>query len=155
MPQSTIETVPLQNKAGSTEAASLRVRLAAMVYESLLVAAVVFVASFTVLPLVGDLHAPWQRHLYQAWLVAVMFGYFAVFWLRSGQTLAMKTWRIRLVDRNGGRIGLRQAALRFALALVGILAGGAGLWWALADRDRQFLHDRIAGTRLVRVPRPR
>jgi uncharacterized RDD family membrane protein YckC len=153
VPEPTIETVPPQDKARFAPA-PLRVRLAAMIYESLLVTAVVFVASFIVLPLVGDLHAPWQRHLYQAWLVAVMFGYFAAFWLRSGQTLAMKTWRIRLVDRDGGRIGLRQAALRFALALVGILAGGAGLWWALADRDRQFFHDRIAGTRLVRVPRP-
>lgn len=154
MPESTIETAPRQDKAGSTELAPLRVRLAAMIYESLLVAAVVFVASFIVLPLVGDLHAPWQRHLYQGWLIAVMFGYFATFWLRSGQTLAMKTWRIRLVARDGRRISLRQAALRFALALVGILAGGAGLWWALADRDRQFLHDRIVGTRQVRVPRP-
>lgn len=145
----------MQDKVSHPPYVPLLVRLAAMVYESLLLAAVVFVASFAALPLVGDLHAPWQRHLYQVWLVAVMFGYFAAFWLRSGQTLAMKTWRIRLVRRDGGRIGLRQAALRFILALAGILLGGAGLWWALVDRDRQFLHDRVAGTRLVRVPSPR
>ncbi len=144
----------MQDEANVPTPAPLFIRLAAMVYEFLLVAAVAFIASFIALPLVGDLHTPWQRHLYQAWLVAVMFGYFAAFWLRSGQTLAMKTWRIRLVSRDGGRIGLRQAALRFVLALAGILAGGAGLWWALADRDRQFFHDRIAGTRLVRVPSP-
>jgi uncharacterized RDD family membrane protein YckC len=43
--------------------------------------------------------------------------------------------------------------LRFFLALLGLLLAGAGFWWALVDRDRQFLHDRLAGTRLVRVPR--
>jgi uncharacterized RDD family membrane protein YckC len=128
------------------------VRIAAMIYESLLVAAVLFVASFIVLPVVGDMHAPWQRHLFQAYIVGVMFAYFSAFWLRSGQTLAMKTWRIRLVDRDGGTPSFRQVALRFAVALAGLLLAGVGIWWALFDRDRQFLHDRVAGTRLVRVP---
>lgn len=140
--------------ATSPTLAPLRIRLAAMIYESLLIAAVAFVASFAALPLVGDLHTPWQRHLYQAWLLAVLFGYFAAFWLRGGQTLAMKTWRIRLVDRDGARITPRQAVLRFAVALGGICLGGVGLWWAFIDRDHQFLHDRIAGTLLIRVPRP-
>lgn len=144
----------MQDKANAPLLASFAIRLAAMVYEFLLVVAVMFVASFLVLPLAGDLHTPWQRHLYQIWLIAVMFGYFAAFWLRSGQTLAMKTWRIRLVGQDGGRITLQQAALRFTLVLVGIVAGGVGLWWALVDRERQFLHDRISGTRLIRVARP-
>lgn len=128
-------------------------RLAAMVYELLLVAAVVFVASFIMLPVVGELHAPWQRHLFQAYILGVLFAYFSAFWLRSGQTLAMKTWRIRLVSENGSTLTLKQAGLRFVIALFGLMLAGVGFWWALFDRDRQFLHDRIAGTRLVRVPR--
>jgi len=44
--------------------------------------------------------------------------------------------------------------LRFCLALAGLALAGAGFWWALFDRDRQFLHDRLLGTRLIRVPRP-
>jgi uncharacterized RDD family membrane protein YckC len=124
-----------------------------MIYESLLVTAVVFVASFLVIPVVGEMHAPWQRHLFQIYILGVLFSYFSAFWLRSGQTLAMKTWRIRLVKENGDRLSFRQAVLRFFLALVGLLAAGAGFWWALFDRDRQFLHDRILGTRLVRLPR--
>ena len=142
----------MQDNATPFTPAPLPVRVAAMIYESLLVIAVLFVASFIVLPVVGDLHSGWQRHLFQAYLVVVLFAYFATFWLRSGQTLAMKTWRIRLDDRSGGRVSFRQAALRFALALAGALLVGAGYWWALFDRDRQFLHDRVAGTRLVRVP---
>lgn len=142
----------MQDNATPFAPASFLVRLAAMIYESLLVTAVLFVASFIVLPLVGELHAGWQRHLFQAYLVAVLFAYFTTFWLRSGQTLAMKTWRIRLCDRAGGTISFRQAALRFFVALAGALLVGAGFWWALFDRERQFFHDRVAGTRLVRVP---
>ncbi len=143
----------MQVNAIAPEPPPILTRLAAMVYELLLVTAVVFVASFIVLPFVGELKTPWQRHFFQAWMLLVLFAYFAAFWLRSGQTLAMKTWRIRLVDLAGGRISLRQAAGRFVLALLGLTLGGAGFFWALFDRDRQFLHDRLMGTRLVRVPR--
>lgn len=142
----------MQDNATTFAPASLLVRVAAMIYESLLVIAVLFVASFIVLPFVGELHSGWQRHLFQAYLAGVLFAYFSTFWLRSGQTLAMKTWRIRLCDHSGGRVSFRQAALRFVVALAGALLVGAGFWWALFDRERQFFHDRVAGTRLIRVP---
>ena len=124
-----------------------------MVYESLLVIAVVFVASFVVLPIVGDLASPWQKHVFQIFLLVVVFAYFAAFWLRSGQTLAMKTWRVRLVRTDGQTITLKLALYRFMLALLGLLAAGLGYAWAWVDRDRQFLHDRLLGTRLIRIPR--
>lgn len=143
----------MQNNAISLATAPFLVRIAAMIYESLLVTAVVFVASFIFVPIVGEMHAPWQLLLFRTYIVGVLFAYFCVFWLRSGQTLSMKTWRIRLVNRDGGPITFNQAVLRFFLALFGLLLAGAGFWWALFDRDRQFLHDRIVGTRLVRVPR--
>ena len=133
--------------------APLLTRFAVMIYESLLVTAVVFVASFIIIPVVGELHAPWQRHLFQVYILLILFAYFAAFWLRSGQTLAMKTWRIRLVNQAGGTISFRQAVLRFCLALLGLLAAGCGFWWAFFDRDRQFLHDKLAKTRLVSLPR--
>ncbi|MCL5059134.1 MAG: RDD family protein [Candidatus Thermoplasmatota archaeon] len=143
----------MQDSAIAPAPAPFLVRIASMIYESLLVTAVVFVASFLVIPVVGEMRAPWQRHLFQIYILGVLFAYFSAFWLRSGQTLAMKTWRIRLVQQNGDPLTFRQAVPRFFLALIGLLLAGAGFWWALVDRDRQFLHDRIAGTRLVRVPR--
>lgn len=143
----------MQDKAIGAPPAPFLVRIAAMVYESLLVTAVVLVASFIVIPVVGELHAAWQRHLFQVYLLGVLFAYFGAFWLRGGQTLAMKTWRIRLISQDGGALSFRQAATRFAVAVPGLLLAGAGLWWAWFDRDRQFLHDRIAGTRLIRVAR--
>lgn len=129
------------------------VRIAAMIYEALLVTAVVFVTALPFLYLVGNAETGWRHYVFQLYLLGILFAYFSAFWLRSGQTLAMKTWRIRLVNRNGGPITFKQAVLRFFLALFGLLLAGAGFWWALFDRDRQFLHDRIAGTRLIRVPR--
>jgi uncharacterized RDD family membrane protein YckC len=143
----------MQDKATIPAPAPFLARIAAMIYEALLVTAVIFVASFIIIPVVGEMHAPWQRHLYQVYILGVLFAYFSAFWMRSGQTLAMKTWRIRLVTVDGSRLTLKQAALRFVLALLGLLLAGAGFWWALFDRDRQFFHDRIAGTRLIRVPR--
>jgi uncharacterized RDD family membrane protein YckC len=142
----------MQDNAIAPASAPFLTRIAAMIYELLLVAAVLFVASLPFLYLVGNAQAGWQRHLFQIYILLVLFAYFSAFWLRSGQTLAMKTWRIRLINPDGAPLTLKQAALRFTLALVGLLLAGAGFWWALIDRDRQFFHDRIVGTRLVRVP---
>jgi len=143
----------MQDNAIAPAAAPFLVRIAAMIYESLLVTAVVFVAALPFLYLVGTAESGWMRHLFQLYLLGILFAYFSAFWLRSGQTLAMKTWRIRLVNADGGTLSFRQALLRFFLALLGLLLAGAGFWWALFDRDGQFLHDRIVGTRLIRVPR--
>lgn len=143
----------MQDNAIALPPASFLTRIAAMVYELLLVTAVLFVASLPFLYVFGNAETGWRHVAFQLYLTGVLFAYFSAFWTRSGQTLAMKTWRIRLVDQQGGGVTLKQSALRFALALAGLLLAGMGFWWALFDRDRQFLHDRIAGTRLVRVPR--
>lgn len=78
----------------------------------------------------------------------VLAGYYIRSWLRGGQTLAMKAWRIRVMD-----ITPRRALLRFLYALV-LVPTGISILWAFFDRDRQFLHDRLAGTRLVLLPKP-
>jgi uncharacterized RDD family membrane protein YckC len=81
--------------------------------------------------------------------IALMFAaYFLRCWLRSGgQTVAMKAWRIRLVDVTPAK-----ALLRFAYAML-FVPTGLSVLWAFFDRDGQFLHDRLAGTRLVNVPK--
>lgn len=123
-------------------------RLASMLYEAILLFAVAFFAGFAFhfasrgAPLEGVL-----RFAHQLLLVAVFAAYFLWSWLRGGQTLAMKAWRVRLVQVTPGR-----ALARFFLALV-LVPTGVSILWALVDRDRQFLHDRLAGTRLELVPR--
>jgi len=88
------------------------------------------------------------RPLFQAYLVIVAGAYFTWQWTRGGQTLPMKTWRLRVVSRGGGPITPRQAVLRYlsAVALFGVT-----FVWAIVDRDRRFLHDRLAKTRMVRA----
>ena len=124
-------------------------RLASAAYDLLLVIALVLILTFPFLAVLGDSTQGWKRHLLQAWVVAVAGGYFVGFWHRGGQTLPMKTWHIRLVDAGGGPVGIGRGIHRFLLAVLGTLALGLGFLWAFVDRDRQFLHDRLAGTALV------
>jgi len=121
-------------------------RLASMLYEAILLFAIAYFAGFALLS--ASRGAPledWLRLAHQGLLLAVFAAYFLWCWLRGGQTLAMKTWRIRLVE-----VTPRKALLRFLLALA-FVPTGVSVLWALLDRERQFLHDRLAGTRLVLV----
>ena len=108
-----------------------------------------FVATYPFLAFFGDATHGWRRHALQAWIVLVVGFYFVWFWTRGGQTLPMKTWHIRLVRHDGAAVGTARAIHRFVLALLGAAALGLGFLWALFDRDRQFLHDRMSGTALI------
>ncbi len=151
-------------------------RLVCLVYDSLLLAAVIFVAGMLfqlVIPAVSQ-SQPLRYGLFLFWLSAV-YGYFARCWIRSGQTLAMKTWRIRLVTQEGCMLGFRQITYRFLIVLIAALpllpavmwakhnpaekwvSWLAMIWfafpylWAFLDKEKQFLHDRLVGTYLVAV----
>lgn len=128
---------------------SIKRRLIAMVYEGLLVFAIAFFAGLPFAGVDATAAGGWARHAFQAYLFAVIGAYFIVSWRRRGQTLAMKTWKLQVVDAAGGRITLRQAMLRYACAWPSVLLGGIGILYALVDRDRLFLHDRLAGTRIA------
>lgn len=128
-------------------------RLASMLYEAILLFAVAFLATWLFQFAAGTIRIEgWRMHLLQLFLLAVFAAYFLWCWLRGGQTLAMKTWRIRLVARRDhGRLGPQAALLRFGCALV-LVPSLIGIAWAWFDRDRQFLHDRLAGSLLIPVP---
>lgn len=131
---------------------SIRRRLASMLYESFLllgVLSVAFVLPHLLIGVIWKIAAPGPLLWLHVFLV--LYAYFGWLWKRSGQTLAMQTWKIRLVSSSGGALSQRQILLRYALAWPSLLAGGIGILWALVDRDRQFLHDRLAGTRLVKA----
>jgi len=121
-----------------------------MLYESILLFAVAFLGTWLFQFAAGTLAIEgWRRHLLQLFILAVFAAYFIWCWLRGGQTLAMKTWRIRLVTKDGhGRISPRTALLRFVYALL-LVPTLIGIFWAMVDRDRQFLHDRLAGSLLI------
>ena len=117
-----------------------------MLYEAILLFAVAFFAAWVYYFASGgaDTTHPGTARLELQLLIALIFAaYFLWSWLRGGQTLAMKAWKIRLVDVTPAR-----AVLRFLIACVAV-PSGVSIVWALFDRDRQFLHDRLTGTRLV------
>ncbi len=142
-----------------------------MLYEAMLLFAVVFISGWLFSTLLQQRHALYLRHAQQAWLFFVVGIYFVWFWTHGGQTLAMKTWRIRLVTADGNAIRLWHAIIRYLLAWMWVLPGLALAWaldakawmlalipmgnvalWALTaylDPQRQFLHDRLIGTRVV------
>lgn len=126
-------------------------RSVCLIYEALLLFAVLFAASFVYLLLFRALSFAPPRSVLQAYLAVVAGAYFVGQWTRGGQTLPMKTWRIKLVSRNGGAVSCRQALVRYVVAVAGSLALGAGYLWALIDTEGQFLHDRLAGTRVISV----
>ena len=135
-------------------AASLARRLASGIYELLILVALIFIATLPFSYLFGDATAGWKRHLLQGWVVFVTASYFTWFWTRGGQTLPMKTWRFKVVRFDGAPLSRARALHRYVLAVLGFLALGLGFLWAFVDRDRQFLHDRLAGTALVDASLP-
>ena len=124
-------------------------RLASSVYDFLLVIAIAVIATFPFILVFGDSTSGWRRYALQLWLVGAIGVYFVSCWSRGGQTLPMKTWRIRVVSWDGRAIGAWRAVHRYVLAWLSLAALGAGFFWALFDREGQFLHDRLAGTALV------
>jgi len=158
----------------STTPTRLR-RFASMMYEGVLLFAVVFLADYLFDTLTQSKHGLMLRSTRQAWLFLAIGGYFLLCWTRSGQTLPMKAWHIRLVDIHGAKPSFRRLLLRFILMWALPLLGAALVWalskltgWpsALAlivaapftvfvptwfGPQQQFLHDLVAGTRLTNV----
>ncbi|QDX80091.1 hypothetical protein B9N43_01765 [Denitratisoma sp. DHT3] len=128
----------------------IRRRLASLAYESLLLLGVLafafLVPQLAITALSGKALPGW---ILLAHVFVVLGGYFLWSWRQGGQTLAMQTWKLQLRAQDGSTPTWRQLGLRYLLAWPSLLFYGAGLFWALFDRDRQFLHDRLAGTRIV------
>ncbi len=124
-------------------------RLLSLIYEALLLIAVILLAGGIALVAAQLFNTADTRLTTQVIAIAICAGYFSWQWHGRGQTLPMKTWRIRLETTGGNRVSIPRTLLRVALALPGYMLLGISILWAFVDRDRQFLHDRLAGTRLV------
>ncbi len=136
---------------------SLLRHLLAMVYDVLLVVALVFVVYAIALGMqVWLTHG--ERRVLSPWLGQLLFalslvGFYSAFWCKSGQTLGMQAWRIRLVRSDGGRVRPGQALLRCVGATLSIACFGLGYLWRLVDRNGRYWHDYLSGTRLELLPR--
>ena len=129
-------------------------RFAAMLYDSLLLAALWFTATALLLAVSGGHLADPDRSLWllvtlRACLLLITLLFFAGFWVHGGQTLGMRAWRLKLVSASGGPGSWGRAVWRFAAAIPSVGLLGIGLLWVLIDRERCAVHDRLSGTRLV------
>lgn len=133
----------------TTQHASLSRRLTSMLYEGLVIFSILLVGFL--LPQIVFSGFGLQLSGKQLWLhvILVLMVYFVWCWLHGGQTLPMKTWKLRIVGTNGEKLRPLQAVFRYLLAWPSVLVFGIGIFWALFDQDKQFLHDRLAGTRII------
>ena len=133
----------------TTQVPGIRRRLVSMLYEGLVVFSILLIGFL--MPQVVLSGFGWTVSPRALWLhiLLLLLIYFVWCWLNGGQTLPMKTWKLRIINADGSPLRPMQAVLRYLIAWPSILLLGAGIFWAIFDKDQQFLHDRLAGTRIV------
>jgi uncharacterized RDD family membrane protein YckC len=133
-------------------------RFAALIYDALLLAALMLIFTTAAVMLITrsailpETAGPWV-YVYRGALIGIILGYYVINWMRSGQTLGMRAWRLRIVNEEGKRIGMRAALLR---SLCGVLAwapAALGVLWLYIDAEHLAVHDRLSRTRVVHLSR--
>lgn len=154
----------MNDSADEIPTAGVLRRIAAMVYDSLLVFGVLFTATLPAL-LVGRINqvrndeviheiSPLAEGIwFQLYLVLVVVAFFCWFWKKNGQTLGMQAWRLQIVSADGKPLRVSQCLIRLLGAAVSLLCFGLGYWWIWVDRDHQSWHDRLSRTRVVLLPK--
>lgn len=133
-------------------------RLAAAFYDAWLVIALWLLgatADTFIRNLSGTAAGEGNHLLLLIYLVIAPAVFFTWFWTHGGQTLGMRTWRLKVVNDNGGILNTRQALIRLAWAQLSLLCLGLGYLWVLLDRDGLSWHDRLSHTRLVLISKAR
>lgn len=136
---------------------SLLRRLTAILYDSLLVVALVAVVNAVALGVLVKVTDGNEQllgtHIVQLLTLVSVMGFFTLFWIKDGQTLGMQAWRIRLVDFQGNTPTAGRAILRCLAAIVSAGCLGLGYLWCLVDSRGRYWHDYASGTELILVPR--
>jgi len=144
---------PFPELDGELTQATLLRRLAAMVYDGLLVLAIWMCTGFVAVGL-NDGESV-SGPLFQSILFLLAFAFFAYFWIRLGQTLGMQAWRLRIQTLDGKHINLKQALLRFMMAIASFACLGLGFIWMLFSSDKATWHDSFSETQIVVLPKPK
>jgi len=140
--------------------ASLPRRLAAMVYDGLLLLALLLIATACFLPLTSGTAITWERFpllwlLHKLVVATVIVGFYGIFWTRRGETLGMTSWRLRVERLDGSLLTWRDALVRIGAAVLSWIPLGLGWIWCVVDRDRRTWHDILSQTRVVVLPKGR
>jgi uncharacterized RDD family membrane protein YckC len=140
----------LQSSEITAKPAGLLPRLGAALYDGLLLLALFFLATAIIDPFMPADHVPAGAWWFQLYLLLIAFLFYGWFWTHGGQTLGMRAWRLRVVSQDGSPIRWKTALLRFAIAIPSWITL-IGLLWCLVDG--RSLHDRLSGTRVMRLAR--
>jgi uncharacterized RDD family membrane protein YckC len=138
--------------------AGLPRRFAAMLYDGLLLAALLMIVTACFLPFTGGEAVTWRQFpllavLHRLACIATIVVYCGLPWTQRGQTLGMTTWRLRVQRDDGYLLTWRDVVQRLGASLFSWLPAGLGWWWALFDRERRTWHDSLSRTRVVVLPK--
>ena len=126
--------------------ASLIKQIAAMIYDSLLIIAILFISTAIAL-IFNDGKAFESSPIFSFYLVLIIFIFYSWFWKKSGQTLGMRVWKIRIISELGGNPSWAICFLRLTFALLSIACFGIGYWWRLFKP--YTWHDKLSQTRII------
>lgn len=129
-------------------------RLGALLYDAMLLTAVLFIATLLVLLFTSGEAVRPRDPLFNTYLLFVCFFYFAWPWVHGGRTLGMHTWHIRVLRSDGRPLTWWDALMRFIAALPSTLFFGLGHLWVLVDKRNRAIHDRWSDTKVVYQRRP-
>ncbi|MRI34580.1 hypothetical protein EOPP23_16465 [Endozoicomonas sp. OPT23] len=139
-------------------------RFAAILYDSFLVLAIMFLVGFINLGIQMQIYGSEELKAmtesgqsvggpaFYIVLFLTIFSFFAFFWSRRGQTLGMQAWKLRILSEEGNYITLQQCLVRWFIAIPSLLLGGLGIFWSLWDKEGCSWQDRLSGTRTLYIP---
>lgn len=128
-------------------------RSAALIYDSFLVFS--FLLMLTAIALwvnQGNSLLPY-RPFFLLYLFLGTGFFLCWFWCKRGQTLGMLAWKIQVLDKHYHPLTWHRALLRYSFAFLNLCLCGIGLFWCFIDKEKQSLHDRLAGTKMVYIPK--
>lgn len=143
-----------QTESAAGRLRSLMRRFGAMVYDALLLAALMIVPTVLVVAVRQDAILPGSalHRVYQLVLLGIVVGFYVLSWTRRQQTLGMRAWQLQVLRRDGRAMAPADALLRLAASLLSLLPLGAGYLWILVDRQGLAWHDRLTDTRISFAP---
>ena len=129
-------------------------RLAAIIYDLLLLISVLFVATALILPFnAGQAISDSQMKFYWFYLLTISFIFYGWFWTHGGQTLGLRAWNMQVLTIKGEHITWFHAFLRFSIAIFSWSTLGLGFFWSLMDVDKRCWHDKLSKTALFHQPK--
>lgn len=139
-------------------------RLMALMYDSLLLLGVLFLATLLPAIITGllkpmqgekihDLPPLFQGAGFSVYLIVITLLFFSYFWRKNGQTLGMQAWRLKVISHDGGKPSWQQCIVRGLVAIISLVFGGAGYWWVFIDKEKCSWQDRASNTRVVLLPK--